>query len=123
MNIFTNYCFTLRQLNHFLFLYYSFKQNLMTHVQIHVSMEERKHQCQVCKKKFLRKAHLNVHMRIHDGVRPYTCDICNFSFTQIGDMRRHRARHENGTEIRKRTQRPKVQNVKWVSETSNEDTN
>ena len=104
------------------FSYCSFKQNLMTHVQIHVSMEERKHQCSTCHKKFLRKAHLNVHMRIHEGIRPYTCDICNFSFTQIGDMRRHRARHENG-EVRKRQPRQKIENVKWTFETSNDDTN
>lgn len=93
----------------------------MTHVQIHVSMEDRKHQCPTCNKRFLRKAHLNVHMRIHEGIRPYTCDICNFSFTQIGDMRRHRARHGNG-EV-KRQPRTKVDNTKYISEYSNEDTN
>ncbi|XP_051155292.1 zinc finger protein 271-like [Leptopilina boulardi] len=100
---------------------FNYKQNLMTHVQIHVSMEDRKHQCPTCNKRFLRKAHLNVHMRIHEGIRPYTCDICNFSFTQIGDMRRHRARHGNG-EV-KRQPRTKVDNTKYISEYSNEDTN
>ncbi|XP_046604399.1 zinc finger protein 2 homolog isoform X1 [Neodiprion virginianus] len=75
---------------------FSYKQNLTTHVQIHVPNEERKHPCSKCGKRFLRKAHLNVHMRIHDGVRPYACDICLFRFTQLGDMKRHRARHANG---------------------------
>lgn len=46
-------------------------------------------------------------MRIHDGVRPYTCDICQFSFTQLGDMKRHRARHAKG-EIRVRQPRVKA---------------
>lgn len=101
---------------------FNYKQNLMTHVQIHVSMEERKHPCPTCNKRFLRKAHLNVHMRIHDGIRPYTCDICNFSFTQIGDMRRHRARHGNG-ELNKRQQRIRLENLTYISEYSNEDTN
>lgn len=94
---------------------FSYKQNLTTHVQIHVPMEERKHQCTKCSKRFLRKAHLNVHMRIHDGVRPYTCDICLFRFTQLGDMRRHRARHANG-DVRVRKPRNKS-----VLNSSNED--
>lgn len=91
----------------------------MTHVQIHVSMEERKHQCPTCKKRFLRKAHLNVHLRIHAGIRPYKCDICNFSFTQIGDMRRHRSRHANTDNIKQ--QRVEVENEKRISESSFED--
>ncbi|XP_023288634.1 zinc finger protein 271-like [Orussus abietinus] len=96
---------------------FSYKQNLTTHMQIHVPMENRKHQCSKCGKRFLRKSHLNVHMRIHDGVRPYTCDICLFSFTQLGDMRRHRARHANG-DVRIRQPR-----VKSIPTSSNEDTN
>lgn len=98
---------------------FGYKQNLMTHVQIHVSMEERKHQCPTCKKRFLRKAHLNVHLRIHAGIRPYKCDICNFSFTQIGDMRRHRSRHANTDNIKQ--QRVEVENEKRISESSFED--
>ena len=95
--------------------YYSYKQNLTTHIRIHVPIENRKHQCLQCCKKFVRKSHLNVHMRIHDGVRPYTCDICKSSFTQIGDMKRHRARHANG-EIR--TRKPKV---KQTTASNNDD--
>lgn len=32
-------------------------------------------------------------MRVHTGERPYQCDICEQRFTQVGDMRRHRKRH------------------------------
>ena len=63
------------------FFYFSYKQNLLTHILIHMLVEYRKHQCTKCGKKFLRKGHLNIHMRIHNGDRPYTCDICNYSFT------------------------------------------
>ncbi|XP_066599439.1 zinc finger protein 260-like [Prorops nasuta] len=78
---------------------FDYKKNLTVHIQTHIPIEERKHQCTRCGKRFLRKCYLNVHMRIHDGVRPYTCDICSFSFTQLGDMKRHRMRHMKG-EIR-----------------------
>lgn len=31
------------------------------------------------------------------GDRPYDCDVCGAKFTQVGDMRRHRKKHdENG---------------------------
>ncbi|XP_015601963.1 zinc finger protein 2 homolog [Cephus cinctus] len=96
---------------------FSYKQNLTTHMQIHAPIEDRKHRCSKCDKRFLRKAHLDVHMRIHNGIRPYTCDICLFNFTQLGDMKRHRARHANG-EVRVRQPR-----TKSMPTTSNEDTN
>ncbi|KAG7208499.1 hypothetical protein KM043_014723 [Ampulex compressa] len=94
---------------------FSYKQNLTVHVQTHLPMEDRKHQCSVCGKRFLRKCHLNIHMRIHDGIRPYTCDICFFSFTQKGDMRRHRIRHSKGDV---RVRRPKNQNLMNKAECS-----
>ncbi|KAM0731366.1 Zinc finger protein 808 [Formica fusca] len=72
---------------------FSYKQNLTMHMQTHLPMEARKYQCNICEKKFMRNSHLSIHKRIHEGIRPFKCDVCSLSFTQKGDMKRHRMRH------------------------------
>ena len=37
---------------------------------------------------------VKIHQRTHSSVRPYTCEICGFSFKQHGDMLRHYKKHE-----------------------------
>ncbi|XP_011861996.1 PREDICTED: zinc finger protein 624-like [Vollenhovia emeryi] len=71
---------------------FSYKQNLIVHIATHLPVEARKYQCNICEKKFLRSSHLAIHKRIHSGIRPFKCDVCSLSFTQKGDMKRHRAR-------------------------------
>lgn len=88
-----------------IFLYYvnSYKQNLIAHVSTHLSVEDRKYQCNICGKKFLRNCYLIIHRRIHEGLRPFKCDVCSLSFTQKGDMKRHRMRHFKKAELVKNT--------------------
>ncbi|XP_039306382.1 zinc finger protein 852-like isoform X3 [Solenopsis invicta] len=74
---------------------YSYKRSLALHTLTHLPMEDRKYECNICKKRFMRNAHLIIHQRIHSGIRPYKCDVCLVSFTQKGDMVRHRMRHFN----------------------------
>ncbi|XP_073978024.1 uncharacterized protein isoform X2 [Rhodnius prolixus] len=68
------------------------RANLTQHQVIHTGV--RKYACPRCNKKFSRRSFVATHMRVHTGERPFCCDICGYRFTQIGDMRRHRNKHQ-----------------------------
>ncbi|XP_061177470.1 zinc finger protein 91-like [Saccostrea echinata] len=47
------------------------------------------HKCKFCEKRFKQKGHLNVHLLIHTGARPFKCDICGKEFNQKQILKRH----------------------------------
>lgn len=51
--------------------------------------------CSVCEKVFKRKEHLNQHMKLHLGLRPFCCDEagCNKSFSRKEHLMRHVVSH------------------------------
>ncbi|XP_020797479.2 zinc finger protein 271-like [Boleophthalmus pectinirostris] len=56
-------------------------------------VEEKKHQCSVCKKRFREKHQLNRHHRIHTGEKPFSCTICKKTFSQNTSLIAHRRTH------------------------------
>jgi KRAB domain-containing zinc finger protein len=52
-------------------------------------VKDRPHKCNICAKTYTERRHLTVHMRIHTGEKPYSCDICNMHFSDPSCLARH----------------------------------
>ena len=54
--------------------------------------------CSECGQQCRTPYRLKVHSRVHSGVKPYTCEICDHKFAQKCHLYRHyRRRHKGGT--------------------------
>ncbi|XP_005097960.1 uncharacterized protein LOC101852766 [Aplysia californica] len=61
----------------------------MVHMPAEVLFE-----CNICTKKFTRKAHLKRHLRIHDPEKPFKCLICDYRGCERSDISKHMLIHE-----------------------------
>lgn len=52
-----------------------------------------KYACEVCGKSFSQSGNLNRHKVVHSRIRPFQCDICGKGFSQKGHVRTHQTVH------------------------------
>ncbi|XP_071758323.2 uncharacterized protein LOC139914034 [Centroberyx gerrardi] len=52
-----------------------------------------KYHCDICFKKFVSPSKLERHYLIHTGQRPFRCDVCGKTFTQLAHVRTHQRTH------------------------------
>ena len=54
-----------------------------------------RYQCHICERRFARHQNLKRHKRtVHDSLRPYTCDVCNKSFSYRDILNKHTKCHK-----------------------------
>ena len=48
--------------------------------------------CDQCRKTFGHAGNLQRHKKLHSGIKPYKCDFCDLSFTQMAHLKNHQQR-------------------------------
>ncbi|KAL5971407.1 Zinc finger protein SNAI1, partial [Taenia solium] len=67
--------------------------NSSASLRMHKQSHSRPWKCNTCGMAFSRKWILEVHERRHTGKKPFTCPVCQHSFTDRSNMRRHMQTH------------------------------
>ncbi|XP_041731888.1 zinc finger and BTB domain-containing protein 18-like [Coregonus clupeaformis] len=55
--------------------------------------KEKRFLCMFCNKGFSCLQKVEIHQRVHTGVKPFSCTQCNMRFTQAGTLKRHQRVH------------------------------
>ena len=60
-----------------------------------------KHRCDVCKKEFVHKSYLEIHIKVeHENIKEFKCDHCPKSFGAEEYLRRHKSRVHSNKKIK-----------------------
>jgi len=51
--------------------------------------------CNICQRKFVSSHNLNLHVRRHDGVKPYVCSECPMRYCSAGELKYHQLVHSD----------------------------
>ena len=78
------------------------KAFLRKHIR-NIHLDHRSHPCTMCEKSFKDKKTLLKHtIAIHDKVKPFLCELCNFESARIDNLNLHR-RKSHGAENMSKT--------------------
>uniref|UniRef100_A0AAZ3QRC6 C2H2-type domain-containing protein n=2 Tax=Oncorhynchus tshawytscha TaxID=74940 RepID=A0AAZ3QRC6_ONCTS len=55
--------------------------------------KEKRFPCSFCGKAFSFRKQVEIHQRVHTGVKPFSCTQCHMCFAQTGDLKRHQRVH------------------------------
>lgn len=72
------------------------KKALISHMQSHIDVDQRRHRCQFCQKTFATNGIKRDHERIHTGEKPFKCDQCSQSFRTREYLASHVLTHTLG---------------------------
>ena len=61
--------------------------HLDTHMLVHNGLKPFK--CDVCEYACTTSSHLTTHLRVHSGEKPFKRHVCDYAFTQTGDIEFH----------------------------------
>src|SRR5438046_1421279 len=61
--------------------------------EVRPKKKERRHECDVCGKRFQSPSALKRHKRMHSGEKPFKCEECEKAFSILDNLRRHSAIH------------------------------
>ncbi|XP_045073375.1 zinc finger protein with KRAB and SCAN domains 1-like [Coregonus clupeaformis] len=70
---------------------FSSPQNVDIHQRVHRGVKP--FSCTQCHMRFAQSSDLKRHQRVHIGVKPFSCTQCHMRFTQSSDLKRHQRVH------------------------------
>lgn len=62
--------------------------------QVRAKDVERPFECPICLKRFVRKHHLQAHLRSHSGIKPFNCPLCGKALSSKQSVGIHLRQHE-----------------------------
>ncbi|XP_038856195.1 zinc finger protein 583-like [Salvelinus namaycush] len=70
---------------------FSCSQKVEIHQRVHTGVKP--FTCNQCHMRFAHAGNLKRHQRVHTGVKPFSCTQCHMCFAQAGDLKRHQRVH------------------------------
>lgn len=71
---------------------YKSLQNYTAHMVLHASLDN-SYRCSKCERAFVCAEELNLHMRVHDGLKPYKCKVCDQQYSFAKSLEYHLQSH------------------------------